>query len=119
MHYLAAGRWHGHHTIGLAIIVPSFLLWAVARYQLGTAFTPRARATTLVTHGLYRHLRHPIYTFGLCVTLGLVVFTALPLLSLIPVFLGIVQLRRVRREERVLTNAFGDDYRRYRATTWF
>lgn len=99
--------------------MPSFVLWAIARYQLGNAFTPRAEARALVTGGLYRRLRHPIYTFGLCVTVGMVVYAAIPVLAMVPAALGALQVIRIRREERVLEDAFGDDYRSYREDTWF
>jgi protein-S-isoprenylcysteine O-methyltransferase Ste14 len=34
-------------------------------------------------------------------------------------FLSLVQWRRARAEAAVLEKAFGDQYRKYRAQTWF
>jgi protein-S-isoprenylcysteine O-methyltransferase Ste14 len=51
--------------------------------------------------------------------LGLVIVSGMwllliPLLVLIP-----VQIVRARREQKVLEEAFGDEYVRYKAGTWF
>ena len=44
--------WTAPRIAGVAIAVPSFLLFAIARIQLGKAFSIQAKATTLVTTGL-------------------------------------------------------------------
>ena len=98
---------------------PSFLLWAVARHQLGDAFTGRAEARRLVTHGLYARIRHPIYVFAECTVIGIIIFMDLPLLLLVWVPAVVWQISRARREDRVLEEAFGDAFRRYRKQTWF
>ena len=113
------GVWRIHHTVGLFILLPSAVLWMVARYQLGSAFTGRAEARTLVTDGVYARLRHPIYVSaeltwaGIVVFLGKWYFAGLWLIA-IP-----VQVRRARREARVLEATFGDRYRAYVRRTWF
>ena len=53
-----------HHWIGAAISVPAFVLWMLARNQLGDSFSVRAEAKKLVTHGIYSKIRNPIYIFG-------------------------------------------------------
>jgi protein-S-isoprenylcysteine O-methyltransferase Ste14 len=111
--------WATHHTIGLAIIAPSFALWAVARHQLGASFTGRAEARALVTHGLYARIRNPIYTFGTLLDVGLLVFFGQPWLVIPILTLAAMQVFRARKEARVLDAAFGDVYRAYRAKTWF
>jgi protein-S-isoprenylcysteine O-methyltransferase Ste14 len=73
----------------------------------------------LVTTGLYARLRHPIYVFGtlafLLVLLSVQGWAALVVWAvLIP-----VQVVRARREESVLSDAFGEQYAVYRRSTWF
>jgi protein-S-isoprenylcysteine O-methyltransferase Ste14 len=113
------GVWHTRSIIGLAIIAPSFLLWMLARHQLGDSFTPRAEARRLVTHGLYARIQNPIYLFAECMAIGIIVFLGRPLLLLVVVPAMAWQIKRVKRERRVLEDAFGDEYRRYRSRTWF
>ena len=115
----ANGVWRPRFVIGLALVVPSFFLWALARHQLGDAFTPRAEARRLVTHGLYARIRHPIYFFAECMSIGIIIFLGLPLLLLVWVPAVIWQISRARRESRVLEARFGEEYRRYRRQTWF
>src|SRR5206468_10822205 len=113
------GVWHTRTVVGLAILAPSFVLWALARHQRGDSCTPRAEARRLVTHGLYSRIRHPIYLFAECMALGIISFLGFPLLMLVWVPAVAWQIRRARRESRVLEDAFGDAYRRYRRGTWF
>jgi protein-S-isoprenylcysteine O-methyltransferase Ste14 len=112
------GVWQQRFTMGLLLIVPSFLLWALARYQLGDSFTPRAEARKLVSHGLYSRIRHPIYLFAECMALGIIIFMHVPLLLVVWLPAVAWQVTRARREDRVLEAAFGDAFRRYRARTW-
>jgi protein-S-isoprenylcysteine O-methyltransferase Ste14 len=111
--------WAMHHVIGVAIIAPSYVCWAIARRQLGESFTGRAEARALVTHGLYARIQNPIYVFGSVLNLGLCVFYGQPWLFLLLAILVIEQVKRARKEARVLNAAFGDAYRAYRAKTWF
>jgi protein-S-isoprenylcysteine O-methyltransferase Ste14 len=113
------GVWHWQFTVGLVLIVPSFILWALARYQLGDAFTPRAEARKLVTNGLYARIRHPIYIFAECMAVGIIVFMRLPWLFIVWIPAVGWQVIRAKRENLVLEQRFGDEYRRYRSRTWF
>ena len=111
--------WQLHHTIGVAMIAPAWLLWTRSRYDLGASFAGRAEARALVTRGIYSRIRHPIYVFGSCLCAGLFVFMGRPPLLLILIVSEPVQIIRARREERILEAAFGERYRAYKAGTWF
>jgi protein-S-isoprenylcysteine O-methyltransferase Ste14 len=104
-------------ALGMSLVCA--VLWVVARLQLGASFAARAVAKRLVTTGLYARLRHPIYVFGTMAFL-LVVLALLGSPALV-VWAGVlaIQVLRARREERVLAQAFGDEYETWRATTWF
>jgi len=104
---------------GLAIAIPSFFLLGLARIQLGNAFSARAKATTLVTTGLYSRIRNPIYVFGALLITGLIVWLQRPLLLLILAVLVPMQIYRARKEAKVLEAKFGEEYLAYKRKTWF
>jgi protein-S-isoprenylcysteine O-methyltransferase Ste14 len=111
--------WTGWQMVGVAIAVPAFLLFFVARIQLGRAFSVQAKASTLVTSGIYARIRNPIYVFGALMIVGICVFAHRPWWLLILAVLIPVQWLRVRQEEHVLEEKFGDAYREYKRKTWF
>jgi protein-S-isoprenylcysteine O-methyltransferase Ste14 len=91
----------------------------VARVQLGNAFSVKAKATTLVTTGLYSRIRNPVYFFGALMILGVIVWVSRPWMLLFYVVLIPVQVIRIRKEEKVLTEKFGEAYVEYKRKTWF
>jgi protein-S-isoprenylcysteine O-methyltransferase Ste14 len=111
--------WTPMRTAGAVIGLPSMALLVVARLQLGGSFSVRAKAQALVTHGLYSRIRNPIYVFGGLAIAGIFLFLGYPeylwaFVALIP-----LQIYRARKEEQVLEAKFGDEYRAYKARTWF
>jgi protein-S-isoprenylcysteine O-methyltransferase Ste14 len=112
-------EWNGVRIAGAVIAGVSLALLIVARLQLGAAFSVRAKAKTLVTTGIYSRIRNPIYVFSAVFLVGIVIVSErwlllLPIAALVP-----VQMVRARREARVLAAAFGEEYERYKARTWF
>ena len=111
--------WTSYRIVGLAIAVPSFLLLVLARIQLGRAFSVQAKATTLVTSGLYSRIRNPIYVFSALLILGFIIWTGRPILLLFIAILVPVQIYRSRKESEVLEAKFGAKYVEYKRKTWF
>jgi protein-S-isoprenylcysteine O-methyltransferase Ste14 len=117
--YAPSVEWNAVKIMGAAIAAMGLVLLIVARLQLGAAFSIRAKAKKLVTTGIYSRIRNPIYVFSAMFLVGLVIVSEhwllmLPIALLIP-----VQIVRARREARVLAAAFGEEYARYKAGTWF
>lgn len=106
-------------AIGLMLLLPGFIFWSIARFQLGSSFTVTPQAIQLVKRGLYGRIRNPIYIFGSCVIAGLILFVGRPLGLLVFVIIIPLQIWRVGKEAQVLEARFGDEYRAYRASTWF
>jgi protein-S-isoprenylcysteine O-methyltransferase Ste14 len=111
--------WSVLRIAGLVLITPALILLTVARIQLGKSFSVRPQAKQLVTHGIYSRIRNPIYVFGAVVFAGLFLFLERPILLLLLAPVLILQITRARAEARLLEEHFGDDYRRYKASTWF
>ena len=102
---------------GLAGI--SIAMLVVARLQLGASFSVKAKAKKLVTTGLYAKIRNPIYVFGELFLVGVAMVLENWVLLLILAALVPVQIVRARKEAQVLREAFGEEYERYKAGTWF
>jgi protein-S-isoprenylcysteine O-methyltransferase Ste14 len=111
--------WTTSKIVGAVIVGISLPLFVMARLQLGKSFSIQAKATSLVTTGLYSRIRNPIYLFG-----GLMLVGASLLISpwgplLVAVVIVPLQVYRARNEERVLASTFGEEYERYKSKTWF
>lgn len=111
--------WTPQHIVGVAIVAPSLVLLIVARLQLADAFSIRARASKLVTTGLYSRIRNPIYVFSSLIIAGIVIFIGRPIWFLALALIVLLQARRGRKESRILEEKFGDEYRVYKSKTWF
>ena len=111
--------WTPTRVAGFLILFPSLALWFLARIQLGSSFSFQARATELVTHGLYSRIRNPVYLFGGLDILGMILYAQA--FRFLWVFAVIVpmQLLRIRKEEKVLEEKFGPTYLDYKRRTWF
>jgi protein-S-isoprenylcysteine O-methyltransferase Ste14 len=108
-----------HREIGLSLAVVGLVGLVVARFQLNKSFSVRAKATELVTLGIYSKIRNPVYIFGTTFTAGLILWIGKPTWLLALCFLIPMQVMRARKEAEVLEHKFGDAYRLYRAQTWF
>jgi protein-S-isoprenylcysteine O-methyltransferase Ste14 len=105
--------------VGLAIAIIGFGFWTLARIQLGKSFSVRAKATELVTQGIYSKIRNPVYVFGTIFIAGVIIWLGRPIFLLALLVIIPMQIWRARKEAQVLEAKFGDDYRAYRAKTWF
>ena len=107
--------------VGMAIVLlGTALRWQAIR-TLGSSFTGSVvleEAQKLVSHGLYRRIRHPAYTGILLVVLGfgLMMDNWASILAITTgMFVGL--LYRISIEEAALCQYFGQDYRDYMACT--
>jgi protein-S-isoprenylcysteine O-methyltransferase Ste14 len=115
----SGGPWRPMQIIGACLLVVGFVFWTVARFQLGASLTVSAQAKRLVTRGLYSKIRNPIYVFGSCLVAGIILIAARPVWLLVFLLIIPLQIWRAKKETSVLDSAFGDEYRSYRAKTWF
>ncbi len=115
-------RFGAHSAVwytGLLLTAIAMPLWVVARVQLGSSFSVKPEARSLVTRGLYSRFRHPVYLFGSVAYFG--AFLALQIWPILALWLILtpIEVIRARREDRVLAQAFGPEYEAYRTRTWF
>ena len=112
-------NWTAARIAGAVIASLSFAAIVVARFQLGSAFSVKAKARKLVTTGIYAKIRNPIYVFGEFFILGVALLSGRWWLLVVGAAIVPMQVMRARNEARVLREAFGEEYGRYRAQTWF
>jgi protein-S-isoprenylcysteine O-methyltransferase Ste14 len=105
----------------MVLVPPSVMLaWAAAR-QLGKQWRFQAAISEgheLITAGPYRLVRHPIYTSMLMMLLATVLawtWWPMALVAIVSYLIG-TEIR-VRAEEKLLTEHFGDAYIEYRRRT--
>lgn len=105
---LVGGLW-----IALGLTLIGFAMGGFKR--AGTPVIPFERSTALVTDGIYRYTRNPMYLGLTLVLLGAaLLFGSLGALLPVPVFLLIVRQRFVLGEERFLEDIFGAEYLAYK-----
>lgn len=111
----------GAGLIGTATFAGALWLLRRSHADLGRNWTPTLQLTqdhALVTEGVYRHVRHPIYAalwlWGVAQALLLHNWIAGPagLVTFLPVYLV-----RVPREEQMMLDHFGEAYRAYTERT--
>jgi protein-S-isoprenylcysteine O-methyltransferase Ste14 len=105
--------------LGLSLALAGLAGVIISRFTLGRSFSVAAKATALVTTGIYSHIRNPIYVSGIVSLIGVFLMLRQPYLWIALLIIVPLQIIRARKEARVLESTFGDDYRQYRRRTWF
>jgi protein-S-isoprenylcysteine O-methyltransferase Ste14 len=71
------------------------------------------KATNLITDGLFRHIRHPIYAFSMLLMLcSALIVPTIPMMIVAAIHIVLMNLK-ARNEERHLLHAHGDAYESY------
>lgn len=86
--------------------------------RAGTTVNPLhpERASSVVTSGIYRYSRNPMYVGILFVLLGcFLAFGAASAAIGLPAFVGYINRYQIAPEERILEARFGSEYASYRA----
>ena len=109
----------GAGIIGGATVVAMVGLLGWARVTMGAAFTVKAKPKGLVTGGPYSRIRHPLYVFLDLALLGVILISRNAFLLSPWILLAVIHVWRAGREETLLEEAFGEQYRQYRARSWF
>jgi len=109
-----------HRIIGLFLFVSGLSIMTISHITLWenySGFVVIKKDHKLITYGIYRFTRNPIYLGIFVVFIGLPVYAAslysfLIMLLQVPIFLN-----RIRLEEHLLAEEFTDEYQKYKETT--
>ena len=97
-------------------LLATSLCWS----RMGTGWRmgiSKSGAGTLITDGMFRYVRHPIYALSmLLMACSMIVVPTIPMLVVGAVHVVLLQIK-ARNEERHLTAVHGEAYRQYLART--
>ena len=106
-------------SVGLLLLAAGAAATASARglfKKLGTNVPPWQPATLLVTSGMFRWSRNPMYVGLTLAYTGLaLLFDSVITLAFLPVVLVIMRTQVIAKEERYLEAKFGAQYQAYKA----
>ena len=105
---------------GFGVILVSIVINLLARQELARNWSPLAGTSaeqSLIKSGIYAHIRHPIYTSGILLSLGLALITS-KLWGLALFILALIAfVVRINEEERALLAKFEGEYQEYMQKT--
>ena len=104
---------------GLSVGAVGVLLWMAAMWSLGSSLAVLPGTDKLVTKGLYRIFRHPVY-IGIVLTLTGLFVACGSVSSLVYVLVVVIPLNifRAKAEEKVLLEQLGPAYQQYKDSTF-
>lgn len=108
-------RWLG---VGLGVICVIGVYWLFS--SIGSGITPTGatrKEHKLVTNGIYKYIRHPLYTFGSSLFISFGMMADNWFIALLGILAFIAMAIRTPKEEANLIEKFGDEYREYMKRT--
>ncbi len=110
----------GVRWVGVAAMTSCIPLSVWVYRTLGAHFSMKLQLLDhhqLVNSGAYRYVRHPMYaTFFLC-AIATILITAHYVVAVTGAVTALFMVLRIRNEEAMLLERFGDEYRAYQETT--
>jgi len=108
-------RWAG---VGIGILCVLGIYWLFS--SIGTGITPVSatrKEHKLVTNGIYRYIRHPLYTIGSSLFISFGMMADNWFIAALGILTFILMAIRTPKEEANLIEKFGDEYREYMKRT--
>lgn len=106
--------------IGLWLALTGILIWSATLLTMGKSMRVLPGNDTLVTCGIYKYIRHPMYIAITLTILGFMLASG-SVAGMIYLIVVVLPLNfvRARLEDAALEKQFGGSYNAYRERTWF
>jgi len=104
--------------VGIGVLCVLGIYWLFS--SIGSGITPTSATRqhhTLVTYGIYRYVRHPLYTVGSSLFISFGMIADNWFIAALGICTFILMAIRTPKEEANLIEKFGDEYREYMKTT--
>ncbi|QIB66250.1 methyltransferase family protein [Kineobactrum salinum] len=105
--------------LGGAVLIAGLTLLVLAGglfKRAGTDLIPFGNVSALVTRGVYRYSRNPMYLGMAAILLGCAITVGATTALLVPpLFMVIIEWRYIRAEEALLQNLFPQEFAAYRS----
>ncbi len=114
---LLAAPWHrfGLGLIALALLADLWSLWLFLRARTTPNPMKPQNSSQLVTAGLYRYTRNPMYLGMLIMLVGWAIYLgSLSPWLMLPLFVWVINTQQILPEEAFLAQKFGASYQAYR-----
>lgn len=108
-------RWLG---VAIGATCAGLVYWLFS--SIGSGITPTSatrKEHTLVTNGIYRWVRHPLYSVGSSLFIAIGMMADNWFIAMLGVLTFILMALRLPKEEANLIEKFGNEYREYMKTT--
>ena len=104
--------------VGIGVLCVLGIYWLFSSIGSGISPTSATRQQhKLVTHGIYRYVRHPLYTVGSALFISFGVMADNWFIAALGIFTFLLMAIRTPKEEANLIEKFGDEYREYAKRT--
>ncbi len=105
----------------IGIVYRTLAIWSLNKAVIGHIISIKVlqivEGHRLLTDGYYKHIRHPSYLGVVIYVVGLVI-TFSSLYGFVVMIIGLIFLHwRIEIEEKMLIEAFGDEYKEYQKRT--
>ena len=106
-------------SLGLQLLGMIVALWGIVVIKIGNFnIQPEVKSKVLVTKGIFKLLRNPMYTGIILVFLPAIITENTLSLWIYFILLIVVLILKIYKEETFLLEKFGEDYSVYKKNTW-
>ncbi len=108
-------QWLSMAVFGLSLLCVALGVASFRHAKTTVDPTQPQNASSVVTGGIYRYTRNPMYLGFLLMLMAFAIKLANPVtLTMLPVFVAYLNRFQIKPEEQALTNLFGKEYTDYR-----